>query len=288
MEAFSDMIALFKLNAKIYNNAQFCGNWQVNEHALGQTCFHLVTVGDCIMHISNEQPIHLFRGDLVIFPRETEHRLCPNEQSVAEMEKRAIDPHAQGTGLLCGQLIFEHHAFDSVLDLLPNIVVIKNEHAPWLAPLLMQIEYESVNRQSGSDAILNRLAELLFVYALRHILQNQTDLSFLGLYVSNSLKAAIQLIHQQPHTALPLDKLAEACSMSRTVFAQTFKANSGWTPAQYITWWRMQLAWGKLEQGERISLVATDVGYQSEAAFSRVFKKIFGMSPGRVRGKSLA
>ena len=76
--------------------------------------------------------------------------------------------------------------------------------------------------------------------------------------------------------------------MSRTVFAQTFKANSGWTPAQYITWWRMQLAWGKLEQGERISLVATDVGYQSEAAFSRVFKKIFGMSPGRVRGKSLA
>ncbi|MFT4675143.1 MAG: AraC-like DNA-binding protein [Reinekea sp.] len=133
-----------------------------------------------------------------------------------------------------------------------------------------------------------RVAELLFVYALRHILQNQTDLSFLGLYVSNSLKAAIQLIHQQPHIALPLDKLAEACSMSRTVFAQTFKANSGWTPAQYITWWRMQLAWGKLEQGERISLVATDVGYQSEAAFSRVFKKIFGMSPGRVRGKSLA
>jgi|TARA_B110000503_G_scaffold129753_1_gene202308 AraC-like DNA-binding protein len=285
MEAFSDMIALFKLNAKIYNNAQFCGNWQLNEHALGQTCFHLVTVGDCVMDMSTAPPIHLLRGDLVIFPRETEHRLIPHKQSLEEMTEWALNPNADGTGLLCGQLIFEHHAFDSVLDLLPNVVVIKSEQAPWLAPLLMQIEYESVNRHSGSDAILNRLAELLFVYALRHILQHQTDLSFLGLYVSTALKPAIQLIHQKPHTALPLEKLAEACFMSRTAFAQSFKANSGWTPARYISWWRMQLAWSKLTQGARISSVASEVGYQSEAAFSRVFKKTFNISPGKLHQK---
>ena len=283
MEAFSDMIALFKLNAKIYNNTQFCGNWQVNAHALGQTCFHLVTVGDCIMEITTVEPIHLFRGDLVIFPREKEHRLFPIEESQGDMEKRAINPGAEGTGLLCGQLIFEHHAFNSVLDLLPNVVVIKSEHAKWLAPLLLQIECESVDRQSGSDAILNRLAELLFIYALRHILQHQTDLSFLALYVSNALKPAIQLIHQQPDMSLSLNRLAEVCFMSRTVFAQTFKATSGWTPAQYITWWRMQLAWSKLVDGERISTVASEVGYQSEAAFSRVFKKTFKMSPGKAR-----
>ncbi len=80
-----------------------------------------------------------------------------------------------------------------------------------------------------------------------------------------------------------MEQLATKAMMSRTVFSEKFKVVSGWTVGQYITWWRMQLAWNLLRNGQAVAPVAEQVGYQSEAAFSRAFKKMFEVSPGRVR-----
>jgi len=90
-------------------------------------------------------------------------------------------------------------------------------------------------------------------------------------------------MHQHPEQEWTLESLAAVAALSRTAFAETFKAVSGWTPGQYLTWWRMQLAWSLLQSGTKTAEVAHQVGYQSESAFSRVFQKMFAISAGKVR-----
>lgn len=289
MEALSDVLSLFRLSASIYNNAQFCGNWKVKEHQLGSTCFHLVTVGQCKMTVPNVGDYTLNLGDLVVFPRELDHQMVPTESDLdnSPMKMIAVNPDQPGTALLCGELRFQHNAFNQLLDLLPEVLVIPKHQAPWIDPLLFQIHFESVHRSPGGEAILNRLSELLFIYALRHYLQSSNQGSFLQLYSHDELTPALRRIHKQPNENWTLEQLAQACAMSRTKFATHFKKVSGWTPNEYILWWRMQLAWSQLESGDTIANVALSVGYQSEAAFSRAFKKMFSVNPGALRRQKM-
>ncbi len=105
----------------------------------------------------------------------------------------------------------------------------------------------------------------------------------LALYGHPRLARVIAAVHQQPGRDWTLDAMASEAALSRTAFAETFKAVSGWTPGQYLTWWRMQLAWSLLSGGESTAEVAHRIGYQSEAAFSRAFQKMFQIAAGKVR-----
>ena len=283
----SELFNTFHLTAQVYNNAQFCGNWKVESHSLDQTCFHMVTVGRCHMHISGQAHADILElGDLVVFPRELEHSLVPFPEdldSSGPMQMIKSDEAKPGTALLCGALLFEHKGFNHILDALPSVFIIKARQASWIAPLLMQIRQEMLHPNLGSDSIINRLSELLFIYALRHQLSNNDDHGFLNLYVHPTLAPAIKAIKKAPSHAWSLETLAKECAMSRTKFSQLFKKVSGITVNDYLTWWRMQLAYDYLMQGLMVNIVAEKVGYQSEAAFSRVFKKAFGVSPGKVK-----
>lgn len=281
----TELLETFHLRAKVYNNSQFCGNWKVEAHEIGQTCFHMVTIGRCKMQLDNKPCYLLEEGDLVIFPRELAHTLEPIAEDInidEAMSVIAADSNKEGTAILCGELIFEHIGFNHILDALPEVMVIKAKQAPWISPLLAQIKYEMLLRQSGSKAIINRLSELLFIYALRHHILHGKDLCFLHLFIHKELQPALACMRKQPEKNWSLEALAQQCAMSRTKFSQLFKKVSGKTVNEYFTWWRMQLAYNLLMQGVRIAQVADQVGYQSEAAFSRVFKKHYGISPGRV------
>jgi len=107
--------------------------------------------------------------------------------------------------------------------------------------------------------------------------------SMLALYSDERIALAVAEIHRQPASEWRLEQLAKKAMMSRTVFSEKFKSLSGWTVGQYIAWWRMQLAWQQLRNGDAVANVADNVGYKSEAAFSRAFKKMFEVSPGKVR-----
>ncbi len=275
---------MVRLSVELYNNTQFCGNWQVREHGLGSTCFHLVTVGECWLAFPDAQAQRLAVGDLVLLPKEVRHSMHTVESSVDPMATRAIDPNAEGTALLCGYLRFEHNLFAVLLDQLPEVIVIRRSEVDWLEPLLHQIIHESMHVEAGSAEVLNRLSELLFTYALRHVLNaEQSTGTFLKLYVDERVGPAIQAIHAQPDYPWTITRLAEQCAMSRTSFAQYFKQLCGWTVNGYLTWWRMQLAWKMLSDHLPTGQVAEAVGYQSESAFSRVFKKTFGMHAGHLR-----
>jgi len=284
----SELLNIFRLQAKIYNNAQFCGNWQIKAHELGQTSFHLVTHGQCKMIMEGHDEEILTPGDLVVFPREMEHLLAPLDNDPEKSSGRPMalvtpNEFKPGTAILCGLFKFEHKGFNHLLDALPEVFVIKALQAPWIEPLLQQIRNEMLNPQALSEDIINRLSELLFIYALRYQIVHCSQLSFLSLFMNSALEPALNCIKHRPEKNWTIESLAQACAMSRTKFSQLFKKISGMTVNEYLTWWRMQLAYSYLKQGLRIAQVAEKVGYQSEAAFSRTFKKSFSITPGSLR-----
>ncbi|MDN3638101.1 AraC family transcriptional regulator [Simiduia curdlanivorans] len=299
MHPFCDFVRLLRLNVSIYHNAKVCGAWHLKAHNLGATCFHIVTLGECLLSI----PGHLDKalltaGDLVIFPREFDHVMEPI--SVDEGISPVPQCHVAygdgriGTGVLCAEVRLFHLYRDQLLDALPPYLLIRNdERAPWLAAITGLIVAESRRIDTAppviSSVVIDRLSELLFTYALRdHLTQTEQPLGFLGLYAHPQLSKAIAAVHADPAYRWGLDSLAQLSGMSRTSFAEHFKSVSGWTLNRYLTWWRMQLAWEQLHAGQKVQVVAEAVGYQSEAAFSRVFSKQFGVSAGQVRRGEIA
>ena len=295
-DAFSEVLQLLNLDVNIYHNAKVCGNWHIDEHGLGATCFHIVTLGEARMRVPELALTPLYQdlsetvlncGDLVIFPREIPHRIEPphslqgDQQHLPFLESSDLE----GTGLLCGEVCFQHKGCAFLLDALPPVLIIRHsDDTQWLGALLNMIVTENYQQQAASQSVMNRLSELMFTYALRHYLQEQpAQTGMLAIYSEPRLSMAIQAIHKSPEQNWTLQTLAKVAGLSRTLFAERFKQRCGWTPGQYLIWWRMQLAWSLLSSGDSVSQVAEKVGYQSESAFSRAFSKMFGMSAGKVR-----
>lgn len=286
-DAFSQVLQLLKLDVDIYHNAKVCGNWRIDEHRIGATCFHIVTEGRCSLEVPGYFSGILECGDLVIFPRELTHDMQPITALGGEQKHLDYNLAAsiEGTGLLCGEVCFQHKGYRYLLDALPPVFIIRcNESVGWLKSLLDMIVLENHQTGAASKVILNRLSELLFTYAIRqHLTTNPKEVGFLALYGHPRLADAINAVHQAPGKDWTLEKVAEQAASSRSSFAETFKKVSGWTVGQYLNWWRMQLAWSLLSEGSSVSQVAAKVGYKSESAFSRAFKNEFLISAGKVR-----
>ncbi len=287
IDAFSQILHLLKLDAKVYFNAKVCGNWQINEHTLGATCFHIVTIGSCVMDVPGHFKKVLRCGDLVIFPRELAHSMMPETPHTEPPYylDLSLAQALEGTGMLCGEMRFQHQGSRYILDALPPVFVLRHDSSnTWMRSLLEMILAESLTVNPASKALLDKLSELLFTYALRQYLTDHpSEVGMLAIYGHPRLARTAYAIHQHPEQEWTLELMAQEAALSRTSFAETFKAASGWTPGQYLTWWRMQLAWSLLKEGERTAAVANKVGYQSESAFSRIFQKTFSVAAGKVR-----
>lgn len=290
MSAVADIIRLIRLQARIYHNAKVCGNWLVSEHALGQTCFHVVTQGACKLEVPGVLDTVIETGDLILFPREIAHTMTPiAPQSGPQRHLDYLSHEAiaeLGTGLLCAEVTFQHHTSVEILHALPCVTLIrKNENNIWLSPLLELTLRESFGASSVKELVLDRLCELLFIYAITDQLKKLPEGSTgpLALHACDRLRGGLELIHRLPAKHWSLSELAEASAMSRSLFASTFRKVSAWTPMQYLTWWRMQLAWEQLEAGCSVAEVADKVGYKSLAGFSRAFSNCFNINAGQVR-----
>lgn len=287
LDPLSEVLQLLKLDVSIYHNAKVCGGWYMGELQRRGSSFHIVTLGSCYLDAPGHFSGQINEGDLMIFPRPLQHTMRPIEPGAGEQQHLTFTEgeKLQGTGLLCGDVHFQHRGSQFVLDALPPLLIIRFEQAKrWMKPLLEMVVAENSSLGIVSKVILDRLSELLFTYAVKEYIHEQPSLAtILSLYGDERLAIAINEIHRQPGRDWTLDQLARKAMMSRTVLAEKFKATSGWTVGQYISWWRMQLAWDLLQNGEGVASVATRVGYQSEAAFSRAFKKMFELSPGKVR-----
>ncbi len=289
MPALTDLLNVLKMQVEIYHNAKVCGQWILKEHELGATCFHIVTQGRCAINIPEHFVGTLDSGDLVIFPRELAHTMTAidSDGSTQVHLDYKIAATLQGTGMLCGKVLFQHPAINQLLSALPAVFIIQRaQSAQWLEPLLSLILDQSYQPNVASSILLNRLCEILFIYGLeQHIAQIKTgdSPSFIALYSHPKLSKAVAAIHSNPAKSWSLAELAQCTHQSRTSFCNSFKKVSSWSAIEYLSWWRMQLAWDALLSGQPVATVAEQVGYQSESAFSRVFKKQFSVSAGKVR-----
>lgn len=287
-DLLSSVLSAYNLRAGIYEHPAVCGDYQFGTSGDGHAGFHLIGSGYCYIHLRTGEPIRLDAGDLVVLPHDDWHMLRPDEKPPDERGiRQARDPDGPFTSLLCGHFDFDTGRRNPILDALPDLIVIRSHEAgdrmQHLAKLML-IEVEG--HEPGHAPVLNRLADTLFVMVVRHHVFF-TDADKRGLIAALAdvrLRRALDAMHRQPGERWTLELLAAEAAMSRSVFAERFNEVVGTTPIEYLTRWRMVQA-ERMLRDPRASVtgVMEDVGYQTEAAFRKAFKRVHGYGPGRLR-----
>jgi AraC-like DNA-binding protein len=194
--------------------------------------------------------------------------------------------------LVSGRITFEDELHNPLLAVLPRVIPLQGElgrSIPWLESTLKFIACEAESGRPGARTVISRLADVLFIQVVRgHLARisdgNQETPGWLGALTEPQIGTALGLVHQSPECAWTVASLAQRVGMSRSAFASRFTQLVGEPPLHYITRWRMQKAAGLLRQGHKtLAEVAEQVGYESETAFSKAFKRSVGSSPGAYR-----
>jgi AraC-like DNA-binding protein len=290
-DALSSLFEAFRLQASIFHNAQYCGQWAVDTSGAGMATFHMVTHGSCYVRSSCLSGAkQLGAGDMVIFPRDASHSVHPDDECDIEVNtSRSVSfedgLRENGTGLLCGYFKLKHATANPVMAGLPPAIIWRADaDSSGAARALSElIRAEALAMLPGRRAVLNRLAETLFVNLARDQLQD----SLAGLAAAladKRIARVLDRIHDQPGKRWNLEDLAAIAAMSRSAFSELFKRLLGEPPMLYLAHWRMQQAGILLtEQGLPTVEVANRCGYETESSFSKAFKKATGISPGSLR-----
>lgn len=293
------------MNSVFYTRSVFTAPWGLSMPPLPNcVMFHVVTAGRCwirVNHLSSEaKPLE--PGDFVLVPHGHGHELLSTPDAYAAnlfdlhrehvSERYEILHHGNGgapTNMVCGAVRMDHPAAKHLLDQLPAEIIIKPWASPqteWMHSTLRLMASETATLRPGGEAVITRLADILVIQAIRHWLsENETAGSgWLSALKDEQIGLALQSIHREPANNWSVELLAERAAMSRSGFAAKFHALVGEPPMQYVRRWRMYAALNMLAE-ENVSLgeLADRLGYQSEAAFSRAFKKVLGISPGAAR-----
>lgn len=274
------LLTAYQLRARLTDRLELCGRWQEPEPQASVAWFHLVETGVC--HIRADclpQPLRLNAGDLVVFPGGAAHLLC----SAATAEWEDDGAHAI---LLCGEFEFEGHVAAPMLRALPACVVVPADGGgASLSSLATLLRMEAQSMAFGSRAVMDKLSDALFVIALRHHLRHNTHThGLLAALVDPRLAPALGAIHSQPGSDWTVAALAERSHQSRASFAQRFTEVLGEPPMRYLARWRMTEALRLLRDPRlSVSTVGGQLGFETEAAFRRGFKRVHGYGPGQAR-----
>lgn len=245
------------------------------------------------MHRKGErEPLVVRGGDLVMFPQGDWHQLSGTPQRQRGMRLTATGD-GPFTTVLCAMVEFEASGVNPVMRTLPSVIVVRSEDQDTSAELhalarLMLVEYEA--GAAGRQGVLDRLAEVMFVLVLRHQMRRAPELKgFLAALKDERIARSLAALHLTPGEDWRVDTLAREAGMSRTVFAQRFSGLLGQTPMQYLASWRMHLADEMLRaRRSSVAQIAERLGYQTETAFRRAFRRVRGVGPGDVRRRARA
>ena len=290
-DLLSDVLHSLRLRAGIFLQGSYCGTWALDSTGVTRATFHLIGRGQAWLHRKGErEPMVVRGGDLVMFPHADWHQLSGTPQRQPGMR---LDATGDGpfTTVLCSMVEFEAGGLNPVMQALPSVIVVRSEDQDTSAQLhalarLMLAEYEA--GAAGRQGVLDRLTEVMFVLVLRHHMQQAQELKgFLAALKDERIARALTALHRAPGKDWRVDKLAREARMSRTVFAERFAALLGQTPMQYLAAWRMHLAEEMLgDRRSSVAQIAEKLGYQTEAAFRRAFRRVRGVGPGDVRRKA--
>jgi AraC family transcriptional regulator, activator of mtrCDE len=287
-DLLSDVLHSLRLRGRVFKQGSYAGEWALDATGATGTVFHLIGRGQAWLHREGErEPVILRGGDLVMFPRARWHQLSGTPKRQPGMRDRTTGD-GPFTTVLCARADFEDGGANPVLDALPTMIVVRSEDQATSAELhalarLMLVEYEA--GAAGRQGVLDRLAETLFVLVLRHHMAHAPELKgFLAALKDERVARALAALHRKPGADWRVDSLAREAGMSRTVFAERFAALLGRTPMHYLAAWRMHLAEEMLKaRRASVAQAAERLGYQTETAFRRAFRRVRGVGPGEVR-----
>lgn len=295
MDTLTDVLRLLRLRTNVFLHSSFCGVWAVDTSGQKKAAFHVVSSGDCWLHLDGQAPIPLHAGDLLVLPRDAPHRLSSLSSTPGPdvpLNQPAREPGLpDSTSLICGYFEFNSRAWNPIIEALPEVVVLhgaeENEAASVGVLIRLMVE-EAGADWFGGDVMLDRLGDALFILVVRAVMSRASvDHGYLAALGDPQLARAFQAMHHAPEQAWTLDALGRAAGMSRSAFATRFHEIVGMTPMNYLTRWRMQLAQDGLRDPALSMIdIAERTGYTSEAAFSRAYKREFGTTPGSARRQS--
>ena len=293
-DVLSSVLRSLRFNASVFFHASYCGSWDVDTSGSGRCTFHLIASGNCFLHLpDNSDAIRLSAGDLIVFPRDAVHRISDNENPNISTDETEVCDVEETTALICGYFDFDDPRRNPVINALPETVLVKsndNQVEPRLQTMIDLMKSETENTTPGSDVVVDKLSEILFIYALRSYINEQAPESgILAALTDTHLSRALDAIHDKPAEEWTVEKLAAVAGISRAPFSKHFSELMNQPPMTYVGEWRMQLANIALKEGKKSMLeIAESVGYNSEVAFRKAFKKITGITPGEARKKSLS
>jgi AraC-like DNA-binding protein len=259
--------------------------------------YHAVTEGECWGGVAGGPQVRLGAGDVIAFPRGDSHVLSSAPGMAAPLDTVIFDevertgppldvvlgpPGPPGVGLVCGFLGCDVRPYNPLLATLPRVLTASDRAGGALRGLTDLAVVEAEARRPGSTSVLARVSELLFVEVIRRHLERlpEGETGWLAGLRDPFVGRALAALHGEPARPWTLDGLARAAGLSRSALAARFVQLVGEPPMGYLARWRMQLAARRLEDGGAgVAEVAAEVGYGSEAAFSRAFKKLVGVPP---------
>jgi AraC-like DNA-binding protein len=309
MDPLSDLLRVVRLDGAFFYAVEAAEPWSVESAAARELqprilpsaehliAYHILTGGRCYARLIGEEPVELLPGDVIVFPHGDGHIMSSGRGLRGQGIKTSSPdryPHTVVLGdggpsaasFVCGFLGCDRRPFNPLLAALPRLLHMRGMSNAWLDGFARQVTAESQLGRPGADSVLTRLAELMFIELLRRYLEDlpKGQTGWLAGLRDEVVGRVLALVHARPCHPWTLDELAREAASSRSSLAKRFAELVGQPPMQYLAQWRMQVAANLLAQsGTKIAAIAGEVGYDSEAAFSRAFKKATGLAPGAWR-----
>lgn len=302
---FAGLLRSIRVQSSVFARPELRAPWGFNLVDEG-AAFHIVIRGRCSLEFDgSSEPIALSEGDFVVLPRGGSHivRDVPATRPVRldrllKARKRDASGvfRAGGDGeitvLVCGNMLFEDVSTDLLLAILPPVIHVKKKGsrlAAWLGATMQHVRSEMDAGRPAADAVIARIADILFIQAVATYLEDNADTAesgWLAALRDKQIGPALALLHRQPERTWSVESLAGAQGLSRSAFAARFAQLVGEPPLRYLTRVRLNVAGTRLSSSdEKMSAIAASLGYESVSGFNKAFKLRFGITPGEYRGR---
>jgi len=315
MDAFSEVLNGVRLKGAVFFSAAFSEPWRLSTphcrdsplapDASHIVIYHLVVDGSARARLEGRPDVGLSPGDIVVFPHGDAHHLSggtggnqvESAAVLAKIATRDLSPmHAGGGGattrFVCGYLTCDPLLCGPILESLPPMLKVNvrtDRSGHWLEQSILHLVEEAASDRAGSDAMLAKLSEALFVDTLRRYVTGLPDQTTGWLAGARDpiVGKSLALLHNRPSHSWTIAELALAVGLSRSALVERFTRYLAVPPMAYLTGWRLRLAAQALTSTPKgVADIAAEVGYESEAAFNRAFRRAFEMPPARYRRQS--
>ncbi len=297
--SYNEILHYLKLDSVFYSRSTLGGDkWGIDLPAFENTSmFHIVTSGSCVVDIGGNA-YHLRTGDLVFISRAHGHAVKGSEKAKATdlfahpikrvspcYETLELHPEEKDqTTILCGVVKITHPAGEMLINEMPDIIVMRQDQhmfGSMMSEIVRLIAREAAGDMIGGETVITRLSDVLAIQAIRNWIESSDSFQskWIQAIKDEQIGKALNCMHNNPSESWTIESLGKEVGMSRTAFSNKFTEVVGESVLHYLTKWRMNLAAMKVREGASVDLeFVENLGYKSESAFRRTFKKVIGMN----------